>query len=78
LSVLSKAKFDTLVAVEEAKVNASGLGNGRQPYLFSNSNSSIFNLRSPPDINKYSVGFARFSRIGFQESFTIRLGLLMP
>ena len=30
-----KEKLETLDAVDEAKVNASGLGNGRHPYLFS-------------------------------------------
>ena len=32
------------------------------------SNSSIFNRKSPPAISKYSVGFAKFSRTGFQTS----------
>ena len=78
LSVLSKAKLDTLVAVEEANVKASGLGNGLQPYLFNKAISSIFNLKSPPSINKYSVGFARLSTIGFQDFSNILSPVFNP
>ena len=78
LSVLSKAKLETLVAVDEENVNASGLGNGRQPYLLSKSISSIFNLRSPPSINKYSVGLARFLTMVFQVFLNILLVLFTP
>src|SRR5690606_22058247 len=58
ISVRLNATLDTEVAVEEANVNASGRGKGRHPYLLSNFTGSTFKRRSPPRINKASVGLA--------------------